>query len=311
MPDIDLLFEPGTEIAYSNLNYWLLGIIIEEVCQSNIIEAFDNILFKPLELRNSGFDLTGEIIVHGYFFNDEEWKEDTSNYSLRYTSGGFYSCANDLLKLSQEISNGSIFSKESLEMLTGSTSKIEMYGSLPGFTHLYIQDIKSDFTLIILNNVGLRDLSVMNDFRNTIEKLLGIENKENKVKSKKVVQLNPMESLNDSIPLEKLMREWVYAVLMESETEIYEILKESAIPGAVEESDDTWKALKELNTNLSNFRPLGFRWVQETPAGIEVWFGSDSTGKIAFRLITFQSDSTLIEGVFVMPDDMYWLGKSY
>lgn len=44
------LFEPGADIAYSNTNYLLLALIIDEVTKQNHIAAFRKWLFEPLGL---------------------------------------------------------------------------------------------------------------------------------------------------------------------------------------------------------------------------------------------------------------------
>jgi CubicO group peptidase (beta-lactamase class C family) len=53
-----LAFEPGTKKQYSNAGYILLGYIIEQVTGISYYDALRKFIFKPLNMNNSGFDLS-------------------------------------------------------------------------------------------------------------------------------------------------------------------------------------------------------------------------------------------------------------
>ncbi len=53
--DMPLEFAPGSNWAYSNSGYFLLGLIIEEVTQKSYAEVLDEALFGPLMLSQSSF----------------------------------------------------------------------------------------------------------------------------------------------------------------------------------------------------------------------------------------------------------------
>jgi CubicO group peptidase (beta-lactamase class C family)/ABC-type transport system involved in multi-copper enzyme maturation permease subunit len=55
LPDA-LEFDPGTQTSYSNLNYILLGHIVEQVSGQTLGGYLQERVFGPLEMRNSGFD---------------------------------------------------------------------------------------------------------------------------------------------------------------------------------------------------------------------------------------------------------------
>ena len=55
VPDA-LDFEPGTEARYSNLNYMLLGEIVEQVSGQSLGHYLVEHVFEPLGMGNSGFD---------------------------------------------------------------------------------------------------------------------------------------------------------------------------------------------------------------------------------------------------------------
>jgi CubicO group peptidase (beta-lactamase class C family) len=51
----ELLFEPGTDMAYSNSGYTLLADVIETVSGETFADHLSRVLFEPANLRHSGF----------------------------------------------------------------------------------------------------------------------------------------------------------------------------------------------------------------------------------------------------------------
>lgn len=130
--------------------------------------------------------------------------------------------------------------------------------------------------------------------------------------SKKKVTLKPIHSLKDSDRLESACRRWIEAVESENAEAIFSVINSVSLQGAMDPNDPAWTELARLNSELPNFRALGFRNViDQNPPGLEVWFGSDSEEKLAIRWLLSPSDSALVENLFIMPDDMTWLGQSY
>ncbi len=309
LPDFELSFTPRSDEEYSNLNYWILGSMIEEVTDANPDRAFYDLIFDRLSMRSSGLVKSDTDVLHGYIFEDGAWAKDDSDYSSRYASGGFYSSMNDLIALSKALESDSIFSDTVLNRFFGDDGRKEVYGSLPSFSNVFIKDRNKGYTLILLNNTGLRDLMDIPGLVGMIEANLGIEKLE---APRRVVQLEPISVLSDSITLYRNFAEWIEAVERYGEDEIFQIIDRSSVPGSMAKEDRTWADLSSLNKTLPNFRALGYRWVRDKdPKGIEVWFGSDEEGKIAIRWILSETDSSLVENVFIMPDDITWQGKSY
>jgi len=76
--------------------------------------------------------------------------------------------------------------------------------------------------------------------------------------------------------------------------------------------DATWQELGKLNQLLPNFEIKGFRWVRDQqPKGLEIWCESDSIGTLALRWIPSEIDTNKVENLFILPDDMEWMGKKY
>jgi CubicO group peptidase (beta-lactamase class C family) len=51
----DLNFTPGSEMVYTNVNFILLGEIVERVSKQSLREFADSAIFKPLGMRNTSF----------------------------------------------------------------------------------------------------------------------------------------------------------------------------------------------------------------------------------------------------------------
>lgn len=309
--DYELKFEPGTQESYSNLNYWLLGMVIETVSNKNIDAAFHNYLFKPLGMINSGLFIEEKNVIPGYIFVNDRLTVDTTDYKMRYTSGGCYSSLNDLLKFAKAINQRRYLSAEYQKLLYRSGSqKVEVYGSLPGFTNMFICEPEHGFILIVLNNLGLRNLETMTNIKASVEKILDINSRTSSPKRK--VKLDPIASLDSSAALEKGVKEWIEAIEMGDKEMIFTVLNNYSPNNSFEYEDKTWSEIIKIKNDYPNFRAAGFRWVKnEFPAGIEVWFITDESAKIAFLWIQSEADPNKIDGFMVKPDDMEWMGESF
>lgn len=309
IPDFELSFEPGSSTEYSNLNYWILGTIIEQVTDKSLHDAFKDLIFDELNMNNTGVFNNGSPIKKGYVFTDNEWKQDASNYQGRYASGGGYSTIEDLVIFSRALSDEGFLSSKNRKYLESNKFKIEVFGSLPGYSNMFIVDFENNYTIILLNNTGLKDLSDVLKLKTNIENELGVKQSKN---TRRVVKLDPVHNLNDSLVLEKSLKSWIGAVETKNADEIFKAIENASMEGSMEKDDRTWDDLSQLNKTLPNFRALGYRWVKDLdPKGIEVWFGSDSEGKLAIRWLLSEKDSSKVENLFIMPEDMTWQGKSY
>jgi D-alanyl-D-alanine carboxypeptidase len=119
-------FAPGTSWRYSNSNYVLLGLIIEQVTGQSAAEALQARLFDPLGMDSAvltGSDMAApEGSVHGYELVNGEWHSRAlwENPSLAWTAGGIVANAGDLLKFARALFGGELLSTESMaEMQAG------------------------------------------------------------------------------------------------------------------------------------------------------------------------------------------------
>jgi CubicO group peptidase (beta-lactamase class C family) len=75
-----LNFEPGSEMAYTNVNYVILGDIVERISGQSLRQFADSAIFKPLGMKHTVFrDSKGVAIkslAHGYHAQGKgKWKE--------------------------------------------------------------------------------------------------------------------------------------------------------------------------------------------------------------------------------------------
>jgi hypothetical protein len=147
----ELLFEPGSEVQYSNLGYQLLYYIIGRVNGSAFEDFLANALFIPLRMNSSGahfhdrqnnlralaanHEVDGDTIVWVENILDDEFKQ-----------ARIYSTAEDLIRLLRE------FQKEPLAHGLAEDSIIQHSGGSDGVrAHVYC-DLKSQSSFVLLSN---------------------------------------------------------------------------------------------------------------------------------------------------------------
>lgn len=165
-----LNFQPGEFFAYSNTNYYLLGMIIEEVSGKSYEEYIKDEIFYPNYMDNSSLSMS-DTTCSGYL--DSSWtkgiKVDSSYF---YSAGEIVSTTSDMLKWMNAFSRGDILNHEMLKKATNTGSDGFNYGFgwfvtdeyyyHTGNTELYyaidIFNRKHDMKIIGLSNVNNTDL---------------------------------------------------------------------------------------------------------------------------------------------------------
>ena len=112
--------EPGAELEYSNANYYLLGMIIEQVTGSTAEEEIYQRIIVPLGLEVTGFPTQPEIAgAHSHGYRDEiddvvlDQLEDITliDPSCIWTAGGMVSTLADLKIWVQALAEGTLISE--------------------------------------------------------------------------------------------------------------------------------------------------------------------------------------------------------
>jgi D-alanyl-D-alanine carboxypeptidase len=110
------LFDPGTQFAYSNTNYVLLGLVLERVTGKPIGELYRRWIIEPLSLKNTSFpDLADTSLpdphAQGYTLqgksSGEKPRDATDwNASWTWTAGMIISTVDDLLVYGRAMGTG-------------------------------------------------------------------------------------------------------------------------------------------------------------------------------------------------------------
>mgnify|MGYP001818836972 CR=1 FL=1 len=122
-------FDPGEDQAYSNTNYILLGMALEEAAGQSMAELYQTRIFSPLGLNNTflleGVPQEGQI-VDGYFTAEGEDDEEAGlvkatdwNATQGWTAGAIASNAEDMALYTEALVSGELFSDpDSLAQMT-------------------------------------------------------------------------------------------------------------------------------------------------------------------------------------------------
>lgn len=128
-------FLPGAGFRYNNNGYVLLGYIIEQVSGMSYERYISENFFKPLGMKNSGYDNTSSIIpgrISGYQKDNETYKNaDFLSMTQPYSAGSILSTVEDLYHWNKALMAGKIISRESLKR--AQTSHQLSNGKLTGY----------------------------------------------------------------------------------------------------------------------------------------------------------------------------------
>lgn len=174
-------FKPGSKHEYSNINYTLLAMVIENVSGMSYADYMQDCIFIPLHMTQSGIERLTNIppqraIGYRDILGMKRRVQNVVSYALG--SGDIYSTASDLFKWSHALQNGDLLTSKSKALLLEGGAKdwgyygygfrmqpyqqakdvakpgllIRHGGTMNGFIsnyHYYKQD---DLTVIIVSN---------------------------------------------------------------------------------------------------------------------------------------------------------------
>lgn len=115
----NLEFTPGEKMSYSNSGYFLLGNIIEKVSGKSYEEFLQENIFRPLGMKQSGYDDPLRIITNraaGY--QKQAGNVINASYmdmSVPYAAGSLYSTTGDLLIWDQALYTEKLASRKALD----------------------------------------------------------------------------------------------------------------------------------------------------------------------------------------------------
>lgn len=117
-----LAFEPGTESAYCNTGYYLLGMIIENVSGKDYCEYLQDEFFGPLGLTHTRCDSNTEIIkgrAQGYTVAGEKLVNDRGLATgTPFAAGMLLASAHDLVVWADALAAGKVVSPASYTLMS-------------------------------------------------------------------------------------------------------------------------------------------------------------------------------------------------
>ena len=128
-------FPPGTDYHYTDTEYLLLGLIIEELEEKPLHKVFQERIFSPLgmvntsmHLRSKPFEQPDTPLTEIYFGNEEVSR--MKSLSSDWAGGGIQSTTMDILIFLRSLFEGKLIQKKSLEIMQEWTpaSKGTYYG---------------------------------------------------------------------------------------------------------------------------------------------------------------------------------------
>jgi D-alanyl-D-alanine carboxypeptidase len=121
-----LVFEPGTDFMYSNTNYLLLQLILENVSNKSYWQLLAEQILEPLQLSHTFHGLNEQQTLSlgfpNYYFdryaneqleNNSKWNSALANASDAY--GALAATASDVIAFHEALINGDVISESSFE----------------------------------------------------------------------------------------------------------------------------------------------------------------------------------------------------
>ena len=121
-------FAPGTDYAYSNSNYFLLGLLMEKVTNNSKEQVIEKKILEPLKLKNTFFSLNEidlDKLMSGYYVGVEDDIKSTNYHSMIAT-------AQDVGIFIKALNTGEILTKEENDIYS-SIYKYDHTGLIPGY----------------------------------------------------------------------------------------------------------------------------------------------------------------------------------
>lgn len=101
-----LSFSPSSEYGYSNTNYVLLGLIIENLSGLSYGAYLEQRIFRPLSMSGSGYERDFTRVPNsatGYGYKTSSTTETIPTDEAAFSDGGLYSTVDDLLRFDQAL----------------------------------------------------------------------------------------------------------------------------------------------------------------------------------------------------------------
>ena len=115
-------FKPGTDAAYSDTNFQLLGKIIEAITGKPLYTVYQDFIFRPLWLKHAwlvGYPeprIPPSAATADVFYKDKNITETRSNGAY-WADGGIVSTAEEMIIFLKALNEGRIISRDTLKLM--------------------------------------------------------------------------------------------------------------------------------------------------------------------------------------------------
>jgi len=125
-------FAPGQDAAYSNTNFTVLGLVVEEVTGESLEETVEAMVFTPLRMSSSSLDwkeADTPPLARGYA--DDKDVTDAALLGWAWAAGGVVSTAEDVSRFFRGLLGGAVVGPDLLEEMTSA----QVDDVVPGWAH--------------------------------------------------------------------------------------------------------------------------------------------------------------------------------
>lgn len=110
-------FSPGSDTKYSNSNYFLLALILENIYQKPYVSLLEAQITAPLQLQNTSLKAPSPAMP-SYHWEADQWQEfPATHLSLAKGSGDLYASPHDLNLFFRALLQGELISDSSLQQM--------------------------------------------------------------------------------------------------------------------------------------------------------------------------------------------------
>lgn len=160
-----ILAKPGEKWMYSNTNYIVLGLILEQVTGKTLEKVYQEFIFSPFQMNSTFLPIEvnlPEPHLEGFqYMKDQITNITRCHPSMAWASGGVVSTLNDLYKFARILIKGQLLSFERCKASSNNYGfglmKLENFfghnGNFPGFQSFLGVNPDTQTIIIVLTNL--------------------------------------------------------------------------------------------------------------------------------------------------------------
>jgi CubicO group peptidase (beta-lactamase class C family) len=126
-------FASGAKFVYCNSNFILLGVVIEKASGMRYEKYLAKNVLAPAGMKHTGYEanLAGRM-ANGYVRDGDNYRDpDPSDMSVRFSAGGLFSTADDLLALTRALQAGTVLKQSTVTEMWTDRGNGYGYGWIP------------------------------------------------------------------------------------------------------------------------------------------------------------------------------------